>query len=640
MKKRVILFACMASMLTMQVHAQYFQHIYGSQPKNEFLSDGHNTGIGGINGHLLIGPSPFLSSFGSEFAITIQRTDINGSTVGPMCFNNLYTITDITGPAPAMNPTLVMREAHSVELNDQSGYAIAGGFVGGAGPNLGVFFGIIDPNGNPSPLPTPPISNAMNFYPGPGYIDVHVSTIFESKKNPGNLYICGYLTDAATRLNKVFALKVDQSGNLIWNRIYDLGGLSSSESAIPHAMIESPYLDPVYQQDQFIIVGEYIDNAGAANTKKGFILKIEDVYGNMYNPVKLYGSVSTDSWFTSITATSNPNISAVGEGFLVAGNTKEAGANYDMWSMAIDNNDNLIWSKRYNYVDLVNVGGPTLNNDFCNDVIERINTNSLSEYYLAGYTDFGVQGFDDMVVMKIDDWGNSVAGGQFTYGDIDADRAIRIDQMNGIDPNSDGLSIFGYGFMLPPNTIGGFDHYLVKSYFNGVTPCLHDEQNADQHNGPLFYADENGDNYSQFSYQYMIITIHDQLTELEVCHTPSDPNGNNARGHKPQKNEEVWAPKMSETPLQHTSDASLAPNPVKENPHSVGLQYRSSTNTQVRVELRDALGRSLRVFSFDVTEGENLLELNMTDLRLSQAIYYVSIHNAETTETLRLSVTK
>ncbi len=635
MKKQVTLLAVLAAFIvSMQVKAQYFQYLYGTQSKSELLSDGHNTSIGGNVGHVLIGPSPFFNNFGNEFAITMQRTDQNGTTTSPGCFNNMYTITDIAFPVLAINTNLVMRDAHSVELADQSGYAIAGAWVGGANQPLGVFFGIVDPNGNPLMLPVPAPANAVGIYPSSGsYIDIRVNSIIESQKNPGNLYICGHLTEAVTRYNKVFAIKIDQNGAIAWSRIYDLDGYSSGETATPFDMIESPYVDPVYGLDQFVIVGRYQDLSTAANQPKGFVLKIDDIYGNMFNPVKLYGDAASASWFSSVTASSNPNIDPNGEGFVIAGQTNQAG-HFDVWSLAMDNNDNIAWSETYNYMS----GGPTANNDFNNDIMERINTMGLSEYYLAGYTDQGVFGTEDVLVFKIDDNGNAVAGGQFTYGDIDADRGIRIDKLEGMGPNMDGIAVFSYGFFIPPNTIGGFDHYLIKAYFNGVVPCYADQQDADQHPGPQYFDEVNGDNVTAMSDFYMRIDAYSPLDEYQLCFTQSDPDGSNARLFRPDEVAPVQEHLTPGTQSAQSGKLRLVPNPVSENPAQLGLKYTAESNGKVRLVLRDAMGRQLLDRTVEVSEGENLLQFDVSELRLSQALYFLTVSGDQYNETLRLRV--
>ncbi len=599
--KKIFLIAL--ALTSMGLNAQYFQSLYGSTQSFEFLSDGQNVYNAGGPEHLLAGPGEFI--FGGRSAINIQKADVNGSTTAPGTFNNHYTVSDIGGAFPALNPNLVTQNIHTVEMSDGSGYAIAGAYTRGAtGVGFGAYFYMIDQMGNTQPGP-----NYFGWYPNGNYIGIRVQALIESKKNPGNFYICGYVIEAGTRYNKVFVIKVDRNGTIAWDHIYELDYNNPNDSDIPYDMIESPYLHPVHGLDEFWIVGSHTDQSVAGANTDGFILRIDDIYGNMLNPNTFYGTQASNDVFTSIIPTANTNVdlSGNGEGFVIAGYTDESGNN-DAWNIAMDNNQSVAWANKFNYMV---AGAPTLNNDVCNHLMERINTMGVEEYYLVGTTDNGVHGTEDVLVFKLDNNGNLTPNGQFTYGDVDADRGIRIDQLNGFGPDADGIAIYAQSFHIPQ--IGGFDHYLIKAYFNGVTSCKDDQQDGDQQPGPNYLFDTNSDNTgpNNFTDFPMQIDVYQPLSELLICSSPSESDGNNAR--------------IAPTEPKGDKEAKVSPNPIAQGVQYANVEIDIEQPTTAQVSVYDMLGRAYYSQTFTLVKGKNNLVLDISDINMAQGMYTVKV---------------
>ena len=591
----------------MSAKAQYFQYLYGST-RNQFLSDGHNTYNSGT-GHFLVGPSEFIFNPFVRNMIDVQKTDINGSTTAPGTFNIHYEVTDMPNP-PTSNPNLVTHEVHSIELSDGSGFAVAGSYSGGnVGPaptTYGIYFHLMDNMGNPQP----PFTTYGYTLPG-NYIGIQLQSVIEAMN--GNYIMIGYAIDATTRWNKAFAIEINKMGTVIWDQVYDLTSGSTMESDIPNSIVASPYLHPTHNLNEYWIVGEHTDFTTGVPSTDAFILRIDAANGNMLNNNIFYGFPHSKDVFTGIVPSANPNIDPNGEGFVVSGYTNENG-HYDVWSIALDNSQNVAWTNKYNYM---NAGMPTMNNDYCNDLMERINTSGLSEYYLVGYTDDGVKGTDDVLVFKIDDMGSLVPNGQFTYGDLDVDRGIRIDKLEG-DPTADGIAIYAQSFHLNP-TIGGWDHYLIKAYFNGVTACKDDQQDGEEQPGPQELFQDYGDNAENFTPYDMLISDYQPLSEQSVCFATSVTGGNNA----------LKAP---------GNEGSVSPNPFTVGTTYASLELEVDEPTAVTVTVYDMLGRNYYTQNFNLIKGKNNLSLDISEAKMATGMYSVRISSEKLNQSIMLMV--
>ncbi len=576
--------------------AQYFQHLYGTSD-DDFLSCGHNAYSGSNTGHFLIGPA----GNANPNKINVQRTDIDGNVSGAPYFNNTYFLTDNPG-----NPVnLTSHEVRSLEFSDGSGFAIAGGYVNGSINPMGVYYTYMDQSGN--------VMSSSGYFTSFGsYTDVHVQAITESVSNPGDLYICGYFTDATTGFNRVFILKINQAGTLLWGSTYDLTGTTYlTDSDIPYDIIESTVYNSQFNYYEVYVVGEHTDNSAGAPQTDAFLLKVNSVYGVTLGYPEMYGTPNSRDVFTCIQQSANTGIDANAEGFVIGGYSDMMNS-YDFWFVAIDYSRNIVWDHLFNYFN----GGPTNYNDYCNHLIERENTSGQYEYYLAGYTDQGFFGGGDVVVIKTDNSGNAVSNGQFTYGETDIDVGIRIDQLNGYGRNTDGIAVYGYSWHIPPYTIGARDHFLVKAYFNGVTACNTDLQDPEQLPGQAMHEETGGEFYPYDYYDFAFQMYDPQsLQESEVCYQPSDRDGDNSSMVPVKK--EVY------------SSAVLMPNPMRmDADKEVVLEVTAETDAGLDVGVYDLLGREYYRGQFRMKEGDNRLSLDLSGTHLPAGVYLIKLSGA------------
>lgn len=615
--KKIILIAF--ALTSLGANAQYFQTLYGSTKSPEFLSHGRNTYNAGT-GHFMVGPAEYIPAppFSSQYyAINIQKTDINGSTITPGTFNYQYEMVDLGVMTPTM---LTNQENYSIESSTGLGYYIAGSYTNGH-PNhpYGVYLFFMDQTGAVHPGP-----NATVYLPSnkANYSTIRLTSFIESTKNPQNHFLCGYLTEASTGRNKIFVIKVGFAGGILWEHIYDISPNTASTEK-PYAIIEAPALHPQHGIDELWVVGEHTDLTTASFNTDAFILRIDDALGNTLNPNMFYGTLNSTDVFTSIIPTANINVdpSGQGSGFVIAGHSTENGHS-DAWSIAMDNSHNVVWTKKYNY--MIN-GTPTQNNDICNQIMERINTSGVEEYYLVGTTDNGVKGFDDVLVFKTDNTGTLYPQGQFTYGDLDADRGISIDQLNGFGTDVDGLAIYCQSFHINP-TIGGFDHYLIKAYFNGVTACKDDQQDGEEHPGPGYIWYSNSDNSQNIFTTADFLYIRPQfvLDEKVICSASSIIDGDNSR--------------IAPTEPKGDKEAKISPNPIAQGAQYAAIEVEIETPTTAQISVYDMLGRNYYSQTFTLVKGKNNLVLDISNINMAQGMYTVKIQGENLNKNIMLLV--
>lgn len=613
--KRIKLKLFLASILVSSAissQAQYFQYLYGANAKvnKEILTDGHNTDLLGRRGHFMVAPDNDLTML-----FDVIRTDAAGSaTGGAPYFNIQYELSE--GYLISTAPDL--REVKSLQLSNGTGYALASSYYGTLSGAYGVFYQKLDPVGNPLPSIGPGMATPTGYWVTWGsYRDVHVAKIVESTRNPGDLYILGYLVDATYGTNRMFILKIDEAtGGIIWSGYYRVDWSNPRESITPHDIVESTQVNPATGTYEVMVVGEYVKTPGAQID--AFVMRTDYSTGVVLNPWAFFGRSTTNDVFTCIKTSNNTNIDGSGAGYVIGGYT-DAVARNDFWFVALDQPGNVIWTNTFDYN---NSGSPTANNDYCFDIIERKNTFGRLEYYMTGHTNRGFFGRDDVMVIKADDFGNGVTpNGQFTYGNSDADRSIRIDQFE--DPGG-GLSMFGYSFW-PGSPLGGYDYYLVKSYFNGVTACQYDIQKPIQNSGPKHLFDIYSDFQGNLFKDYKLYTYtYSRLDEWNICYKDGLADGDNSRV----------------LPQTATNETTLYPNPAGIDERTVTLSIYSNREEDVTLSVADMTGRKLLSQTYHVVAGANKLNIDLAGNALAEGVYHVTVDKASGRETIKLKVGK
>ncbi len=211
------------------------------------------------------------------------------------------------------------------------------------------------------------------------------------------VYITGSVYNPNIGNWDIFVQKVDQNGTLFtpgtWTVTYNLIHPDyPTTDDMAWDVMESLYSPEV------LVVGSVKDLFG--KPADAFVLRLKSTSG-AFGAIRYYGDPNTEDEFRSI----NHSFAPVGgtKGYIVGGSTQaNGGGDYNFWTMRLDPTINPQWSTIHDY----NGVGYSPNN-YCNMVIERLNTFGKYEFYAVGRTDDGVFGGQDVQVVKTDvnGWG-------------------------------------------------------------------------------------------------------------------------------------------------------------------------------------------------------------------------------------------
>ena len=170
-----------------------------------------------------------------------------------------------------------------------------------------------------------------------------------------------------------WVLKLDSSGNVVWQKTY--GG-----SELEYASSIQQTFNQDGEPDGYIVAGP-TSSFGVGYGYNFLVLKLDSQGGVSWQ--KAYGgSGMDDAW--SIYQTSD-------RGYIVTGYTNSYGAggnDNDIWILKLDSNGNVIWQKTY--------GGSDYENAF------SIQQTTDGGYIVAGSTDSFGAGYEDFWVLKLD----------------------------------------------------------------------------------------------------------------------------------------------------------------------------------------------------------------------------------------------
>jgi predicted secreted protein len=220
----------------------------------------------------------------------------------------------------------------------------------------------------------------------------------------------------------VWVLKLDGNGDVIWQRTYGGTGLDSADS--------------IQQTSDggYVVAGISGSSSAYPNNAEDFwVLKLDGNGDVIWQ--RTYGGSGTD-WADSVQQTSDG-------GYIVAGSKRTANNSEDVWVLKLDGNGDVIWQRTY--------GGSG------RDWADSIQQTSDGGYVMAGSTGSFGAGQLDVWVLKLDENGNVIW--EKTYGGTGYDSALSIQQ------TSDGryvvagrTSSFG---------AGDYDVWVLKFDVNG-----------------------------------------------------------------------------------------------------------------------------------------------------------------------------
>jgi hypothetical protein len=486
--KKMAVIACMVT--SMSLHAQYFQHIYGT-PFNEENQWGMNT--------VQMGTGFLISGIGSIVAtnstrIEISRTDITGNVPALPYFNKTYRLRSST------NVALNVTDAKAIEINSTS-IGVAGTWYDPAiTSDRYIYYCVLDASGNPL---------ATTYYKNP-HDRFFTLTSIKMAPSGTRIYLTGLAHDNNTGENRIYVLKIRLNGTLDWSHTYDRD-LTVIDDDRAYDVMEDP------NSGEVIVVGTVANNFQT----DAFYLRLNATTGAAIG-IDTYGTTSTYDQFSAVDYSNDVNNNL---GQVIGGYTDATpGGDYDVWVMRLDDNFNPNFNNIYDYnnTKVINI---------CRDVIERQNTSGNYEYYAGGITNTGLLGSSDIEVDKITSNGSLVV--QFSYGNSSSQSISTLDQNNsGV---ADGLSIFGLTRYTSPN-FSNNEQYIIKTYFNGVTACRYTADTIIPQNGPGYITSppiDTVDRFATFSGS-MNVNVYADST---ICFSKEVNQGDNrslATGTSPQ----------------------------------------------------------------------------------------------------------
>jgi len=229
----------------------------------------------------------------------------------------------------------------------------------------------------------------------------------------GGYIVTGYTSSYSTAGFDIFTVKLDASGNILWNKV--IGGILSEEGNSIQQTTDGGY-----------IIGGVTNSFGAGNND-AYVVKL-DVSGNLVW-AKTIGGASSDRCVEIRQTTDG--------GYFFGGYTLSFGqGNSDFYAVKLDASGNLQWSKT--------IGGS--GNEYCNSVKQTTD----GGYILSGNTtSFGAGG--DVYAVKLDASGSLIWAR--TVGGTDGDGGYSV-----IQTTEGGFVILGFTISFGL----GIDMYLAK----------------------------------------------------------------------------------------------------------------------------------------------------------------------------------
>ncbi|SJZ74746.1 delta-60 repeat domain-containing protein [Trichlorobacter thiogenes] len=238
----------------------------------------------------------------------------------------------------------------------------------------------------------------------------------------GGFIVAGNTSSFGTTEQDAWVLKLNASGEVVWQKTYGGEGYDSV-SAIQQTA------------DGGYIVAGYTNSYGANSNGDAWVLKL-DASGEVVWQ-KTYGGEGYDS-ASAIQQTAD-------DGYIVAGFTNSFGESYDAWVLKLNASGNVVWQKTY--------GGTT-----DSDEAVAIQQTADGGYIVAGTTYCFGAGNSDALIVKLSE--NGTIEWQKTYGGTGLESASAIQQTADLGYIVAGVTTsFG---------AGGLDGWLLKLAENGT----------------------------------------------------------------------------------------------------------------------------------------------------------------------------
>jgi|GEM_PF-3713768 len=563
--------AILVMALSANAAAQLFQHTYRPAPDVGSATESGQVTSSTGTGHLAGG----LDVRGFDYGISVVRTDADGRFTTPNDFNRVYYLTHSSGLQ------LRFTAARVEEFSDGSGYGAIGTYMTQTGlfqpyQNQGIAYVRLDPSGN--------VMNVQGYSLGNNSGSrAFIMGLKESTTTPNTLYATGYLTPAQNESNTMWAMKIDQAGNLLWGKFYNF----ASGNELPTDLVENPYA-----AGQLIVVGDYSESAN--NFYKPFWMTINSNTGAL-SSIRIMSSFmgGPNEYIRSIKA-------VPGNGFILTG-ISEAKS----WVVKLTNAGAYQWAGIYSSAS--NPGFLM----YGHQAVGIINPQTgQQEYYVTGpYFNAATNG--DAYVFRLDQNGNPInPSGLFLY-DLGAEETGMA-----IDRTAGGFAMYAVAEANAPSSLS--EIYIVQADLNGQSGC--NERYEDLKRKLVEWGQVRTITATVTSFSTENISNLSQLdlTDNELCYTGTKPATTYIAA------------------LTNAEGFGLHPNPVAAG-SSVMLTLDAAEAGKVQVAVYDITGRLCFAEEFAAGSGANQFALQLKP-GMQAGIYTVRIKGGKLDKNVLLSV--
>jgi Secretion system C-terminal sorting domain len=566
MKK--LLLISMAVFSLSNLEAQYFTKEYGSASVTDRIADG-TASISGPAGHIMAGQT-FLAQFNDLMLI---RTDFTGTVGGAPFFQNRYILQTSGGGRLTSIPAKVIQMP--------SGNIFVAGTYQNAVPTFvarGIYTAIFDPSGA--------VLSVRGWQATATSVSAitAISACRAATAADPTVYITGNmdLTPYGAGLgNGFFAISVDGNTNVLnWTNAYNLP-LISNESVVD--IIASPYAA------QVMMIGNFRTTAGDGAS---FMLVAASATG-VSAAVNVYNYTGTNESVSAIAL----NSTAV-TGFVICGTTNNSSAVNRVWVFKTTTNGAGITGNIF--INTSNGSSAT-----GSDVIQRLNSASVFEFYVSANIATGTIGLNDMVVFKLTNALAVVGGGQFTYGKPNTNES-NVE----IAAHTDGLGVYGNTSL--GTVTGNLEGYVTKAYYNGFTACNSSLITTTRVAPVLTVAGTTHAMPGTLAMVLPVFTLNGTVLTYNICNAVTVLGGSNAR--------------LANTTIETeaTLQSSVFPNPVSLSSPVLQLKMNAPAEQQIEIRITDMLGREVLNQQISIAEGESVQQIQLPS-GLSAGVYNMSI---------------
>lgn len=552
MKKTLLLLTCL---LGKCVSAQYFQHMYGNTGPDERNAQ-FVPASDASQGYVMAGNS-------NSTDLHIVRTDNTGGFVATTpYFNNTYSISD-----PTSGLQWNSWATSIAEINAGGGtyeYIIAGETMNPTSSLPELLIMRIDASGN--------VLYVKSFTLNGGYYLKQPK--LKMAQNGADVLVTGLCHTGGLADVFVFSI-IANTGVANWGFAYDIVNSSGvSQNDFGKDIIENPYTS-----SEIIVVG--------SSSNDGLFMKINATTGASISAT-LYNITSFQE-LVSIKTSANPLVTT-NDAFIVSGNLNSGSA--DVWTMLVNQAGTVTWSTNH---DSNNSGVQNTNNE----IMERYNTSGTYEYYAVGSI-WQTSTDNDVQVLKLDNNGQLVTGGEFWYGAAGTQEA----GMSIGFSNTGGFTVSGHA----SNAAFTNDQLLINAYFNGFTACNYTTNTfTSGTNTPSTPTCTIKDNSSPSD--YTLTYSSNTVSNNNICFATSVGGGSNARS--------AHIPKANQFSFDFVANGQSNLNSGKP----IILKIENNRSANLKAYMIDMIGRKYACKIIYTGSGNNW-ELSVSE-PTSQGLYYI-----------------